>query len=164
MHGSDQDGADTTFPSLDFRPAVHSVSSIVRPGPERREMKLRRKWRRQIDTCRPTTLRGASNRGGGAKRRAPERAVGHKGGALARAKRTEDATAKRSQTAKQRRQTKRVRVVAAARQLGHGQVQLSLSSKASAMPASVQQAPVSAPKISAFMARVQTAAGKLFTF
>ena len=152
------------FPSLDFRPAVHNVSSVLRHGPERREIKLRRKWRHQKDTCRPTRLRGAANRGGGAKRRAPERSVGHKGGALARAKRAEDATAKRVQSTKQRQQTKRVRVVAAARQRGRGQIQLSLSSVQRASVPSVRQAPVSAPGISAFMARVQSAAGKLFTF
>jgi hypothetical protein len=152
------------FPSLDFRPAVRNVSSIVRPGPERREIKLRQNWRKQVDMCRPVSLKGAAHRGGGARRRGPERAVGHNGGALARAKRIEEQRAKRAQTAKKRQKSKRVRVVAAARQVCTGQVQLSLGSVRSAAAAGVRQAPVSAPQISAFMARAQAAAGKLFTF
>ena len=156
------------FPSLDFRPAVHNVSSVVRPGPERREVKLRHKWRQQADTCRPRGLKGAANRGGGARRRGPERAVGHKGGAMARAKRVEENAEKnhanRTKHAKKRQQAKRVRVVAAARQRGIGQIQLSLSSVRSAAVAGVRKAPVSVPTVSAFMARAQTAAGKLFTF
>lgn len=152
------------FPSLDFRPAVRNVSSIVRPGPERREIKLRQNWRKQVDMCRPVSLKGAAHRGGGARRRGPERAVGHNGGALARAKRIEEQRAKRAQTAKKRQKSKRVRVVAAARQVCTGQVQLSLGSVRSAAATRLRQAPVSAPQISAFMARAQAAAGKLFTF
>jgi len=114
--------------------------------------------------CRPVSLKGAAHRGGGARRRGPERAVGHNGGALARAKRIEEQRAKRAQTAKKRQKSKRVRVVAAARQVCTGQVQLSLGSVRSAAAAGVRQAPVSAPQISAFMARAQAAAGKLFTF
>ena len=79
---------------LDYRPAVRNVSSIVRPGPERREIKLRQNWRKQVDMCRPVSLKGAAHRGGGARRRGPERAVGHNGGALARAKRIEEQRAK----------------------------------------------------------------------
>ena len=52
---------------------------------ERKEIKLRQRWRRRADSCRPARLKGAANRGGGSKRRGPERAVGHKGGAMARA-------------------------------------------------------------------------------
>ena len=63
---------------------ISSVVSCVPRGPERPEIKLRQRWRRRADSCRPVTLKGAANRGGGSKRRGPERAVGHNGGALAR--------------------------------------------------------------------------------
>jgi sugar diacid utilization regulator len=87
---------------------------------------------------------------------------------LARAKRVEENAEKnhanRTKHAKKRQQAKRVRVVAAARQRGIGQIQLSLSSVRSAAVAGVRKALVSVPTVSAFMARAQTAAGKLFTF
>ena len=153
------------FPSLDFRPAVRNISSVVRPGPERREVKLRHAWRHRVDTYRPATLKGAANRGGGAKRRAPERSVGHKGGALARAiQRSESGRAKRSQGAKKNAKQRRMQIVAAARQRGKGQIQLSLSSIRCAASVGVRPAAIVAPAISEFMARAQTAAGKLFTF
>ena len=74
------------FPSLDFRPAVRNVTSVLCPGPERQEVELRYRWRKRADSCRLQTLKGGAHRRGGAKRRGPER-VGHNGGAMARAMR-----------------------------------------------------------------------------
>ena len=104
---------------------------------------------------RPARMKGAAHRGGGAaKRRDKSRDVGHNGGALARAQRKEKAKA--------RGKKRRVRVVAAARQTSAGQVSLSLSSVQQAV--SVRVVPVIAPALSAFMARAQAGANKLFTF
>ena len=128
-----------------------------RPGPERREVKLRQRWRRKDDSMRPTGMKGAAHRGGGAaKRRDKSRDIGHNGGALARAQRREKAKA--------RGKKRRVRVVVAARQTTAGQVSLSLSSVTQAV-SSVRKAPgVVAPALSAFMARAQASANRMFTF
>ena len=94
------------MPALDFRVGLRNVSSVVsgvRRGVERKEIKLRQRWRRRADSCRPTNLKGAANRGGGSRRRGPERAVGHKGGAMARAMQREAGDA----TGIKRRKTKR---------------------------------------------------------
>ena len=109
---------------------------------------------------RPTGMKGAAHRGGGAaKRRDKSRDIGHNGGALARAQRREKAKA--------RGKKRRVRVVAAARQTTAGQVSLSLSSVTQAV-SSVRKAPgppgVVAPALSAFMARAQASANRMFTF
>ena len=92
-----------------LRPAVRPLASmLLRPGPERREVKLRQRWRRKDDSMRPTGMKGAAHRGGGAaKRRDKSRDIGHNGGALARAQRREKAKA--------RGKKRRVRVVAATR-------------------------------------------------
>jgi hypothetical protein len=141
-----------------LRPAVRPLASmLLRPGPERREVKLRQRWRRKDDSMRPTSMKGAAHRGGGAaKRRDKSRDIGHNGGALARAQRREKAKA--------RGKKRRVRVVAAARQTTAGQVSLSLSSVTQAV-SSVREAPgVVAPTLSAFMARAQASANRMFTF
>jgi hypothetical protein len=140
-----------------LRPVVRPLASLLlRPGPERREVKLRQRWRRQQDNMRPARMKGAAHRGGGAaKRRDKSRDVGHNGGALARAQRKEKAKA--------RGKKRRVRVVAAARQTSAGQVSLSLSSVQQAV-SRVRVVPVIAPALSAFMARAQAGANKLFTF
>lgn len=160
------------LPFLDVRPGVHSIASVLRrrpsrhllrspsgeseglrKGPERREVKLRHKWRRGVDPMRPKGLKGASHRGGGAaKRRAPERAVGHTGGAQAKARRKA-----------QGKKKKNVRVVAAARQMGAGRVQISLS-PVGQVATSVHAVPVVAPAVSGWRARVQASASKLFVF
>ena len=140
-----------------IRPAVRSVSSLLlRPGPERREAKLRHQWRRTVDSMRPARMKGASHRGGGAaKRRDKSRDVGHNGGAQAKARRNEQA--------KIRGKARRVRVVAAARQMAPGQVQLNLSSVRQVV-SNVRATPCIAPSLSAFMARAQASANKLFVF
>ena len=79
----------------------------------------------------------------------------HLRGALARAQRKEKAKA--------RGKKRRVRVVVAARQTSAGQVSLSLSSVQQAV-SRVRVVPVIAPALSAFMARAQAGANKLFTF
>ena len=81
--------------------------------------------------------------------------MGHNGGALARAQRKDKAKA--------RGKKRRVRVVVAARQTSAGQVSLSLSSVQQAV-SRVRVVPVIAPALSAFMARAQAGADKLFTF
>ena len=141
-----------------LRPAVRPLASmLLRPGPERQEVKLRQRWRRNDDSMRPTGMKGAAHRGGGAaKRRDKSRDIGHNGGALARAQRREKAKA--------RGKKRRVRVVVAARQTTAGQVSLSLSSVTQAV-SSVRKAPgVVAPALSAFMARAQASANRMFTF
>jgi hypothetical protein len=140
-----------------LRPAVRSLSSmLLKPGPERREVKLRQRWRRKPDSMRPVRMKGAAHRGGGAaKRRDKSRDVGHNGGAQAKARRKE--------TAKGRAKQRRVRVVAAARQSSSGHVHLSVSSVQQTVP-SVRVATQFAPALSAFMARAQASANRLFVF
>ena len=63
-----------------FRPQLHNLSappsglatavSGLRRGRERREIKLRRKWRRVEDKSRPSGLTGAAHRRGGSLKRA----------------------------------------------------------------------------------------------
>ena len=107
---------------------------------------------------RPLGLTGAAHRGGGAaRRRATERSVGHAGGVQAKARRRE----RQAKNAK----TKRVRVVQAARQVGEGRVQLSISSvEKTVASGSVAAASVVAPAVSDFWKRVQSGANRMFNF
>jgi len=59
---------------------------------------------------------------------------------------------------------KRVRVVAAARQSGHGRVQVSLAAKPTQFPVGVRPVGVVAPRVSEFWQRVQGGASRLFVF
>ena len=146
------------FPSLDFRPAVRNVTSVLRPGPERQEVKLRYRWRKRADSCRPQTLKGGAHRRGGAKRRGPERAVGHNGGAMARAMRAEESRDALKAAQQAKRIAKRARMVTAARRKEGGASEPSHS----AVAASARVDPTNT--LSAFMKRIKESANGMFTF
>ena len=113
-------------------PRQRVKQSGLKRGPERPEKKARHTFRRRganKDGMRPANLKGGANRGlGGLKRMAVDASqLGHAGGAIARMRRRQQSRQKqkRDATVKGRRM-KNARVVAAAKKLHTGAIQISV--------------------------------------